>query len=133
MSKPILCVDFDGTIHPYSKGWLGPDVIDDEPVVAGFFEWLDEVSQHFDVQVYSSRSRYEGGVPMMIAYITEQRRRWRDVGGKSPNDASGAPAELSFPVQKPAAFATIDDRAITFEGTWPPLAQLQAFKPWNKR
>jgi hypothetical protein len=27
---------------------------------------------------------------------------------------------------------TLDDRAITFTGTWPSMKQLQEFKPWNK-
>jgi hypothetical protein len=42
---------------------------------------------------------------------------------------------ISFPIQKPAAFLTIDDRAICFEGDWNELnpADLLNFKPWNKR
>jgi hypothetical protein len=27
LSKPILCLDFDGTIHSYISGWQGADVI----------------------------------------------------------------------------------------------------------
>ena len=42
---------------------------------------------------------------------------------------------IRFPTQKPAAFLTIDDRAVCFEGDWSALdpAMLAAFKPWNKR
>ena len=32
MSKPILCLDFDGVIHSYSSGWKGAAVIPDPPV-----------------------------------------------------------------------------------------------------
>jgi hypothetical protein len=34
MTKPILCLDFDGVIHSYSSGWKGADVIPDPPVEA---------------------------------------------------------------------------------------------------
>jgi hypothetical protein len=42
---------------------------------------------------------------------------------------------LRFPTQKPAAFLTIDDRAICFQGSFEQLdpETLLAFKPWNKR
>ena len=42
--------------------------------------------------------------------------------------------ELSFPWFKPAAFVTIDDRALTFSGCWADYspAKLRAFQPWNK-
>jgi len=36
MSKPILCLDFDGVIHSYSSGWKGADVIPDPPVPGAF-------------------------------------------------------------------------------------------------
>lgn len=37
MSKPILCLDFDGVIHRYDSGWKGPLVIADG-VTDGFFD-----------------------------------------------------------------------------------------------
>jgi hypothetical protein len=43
------------------------------------------------------------------------------------------PLELEWPTEKPPALVTIDDRAITFTGEWPAMAELLAFKPWNKR
>lgn len=41
--------------------------------------------------------------------------------------------EISWPTRKPPAFLTIDDRAWTFEGTFPELDNLLSFRPWNKQ
>ena len=53
--------------------------------------------------------------------------------------AHGLPREyiddglLKFPTKKPAAFLTIDDRAICFNGKFPSTEEMMAFKPWNKK
>ena len=39
---------------------------------------------------------------------------------------------LEFPTQKPAAFITIDDRAMCFRGVFPTPDEIRMFKPWNK-
>jgi len=120
--RPTICVDFDGVIHAYTSGWQGADVVADPPV-PGAFDWLAELlgSKTGPLPViYSSRSKEEGGIRAM--------REWFAV--------HGFPAafleRLEFPTQKPAAFLTIDDRAICFEGTFPSAAEMLAFTPWNK-
>lgn len=118
MNKPILCLDFDGVIHSYTSGWIGPDKIPDPPV-EGVKEFIQDALQHFDVQIYSSRSRYADG--------PENMRKWMDEWGLDPFH------EIKFPMDKPAAFVTIDDRAITFTGKWPSIGELVDFKPWNKK
>ena len=40
---------------------------------------------------------------------------------------------IEWPTEKPPAMVTIDDRALTFDGTWPEIEDLLAFQPWNKR
>ena len=40
---------------------------------------------------------------------------------------------IEWPVEKPSALVTIDDRALTFTGEWPSIDSMLAFKPWNKR
>jgi hypothetical protein len=138
LNKPILCVDFDGVIHSYSSGWKGHDVVTDPPT-PGALRWLWKATEWFDVQVYSSRSKEPGGVEAMFLWMTkwsneefgEQHPMGCPTGGSIDMDAY----PITFARQKPAAFLTIDDRAICFEGDWDDLdaADLLNFKPWNKR
>jgi len=121
MNKSILCLDFDGTIHSYVSGWQGAGVISDEPV-ASAFDFIKDASQHFDVQVYSARSGLPGGIDAMKAWFTTHG--W-------PVDQGNNPAGLSFPSSKPPAHVSIDDRAMTFTGTWPTMQMLNEFRPWN--
>ena len=39
---------------------------------------------------------------------------------------------IAFPLWKPPAHVTIDDRAVTFTGLWPSLDDIATFKPWNR-
>ncbi|HYM31838.1 MAG TPA: hypothetical protein VEU47_11085 [Candidatus Cybelea sp.] len=137
-SKPILCVDFDGVVHSYSSGWKGADVIPDPPV-PGALRWLWKATEWFDVHIYSSRTRQERGREAMQAWMLDHSRA--EFGDDHPmakidgeRDA-GFQYPITFSHEKPAAFLTIDDRAICFEGDWSELepADLLGFKPWNKR
>lgn len=123
--KPILCLDFDGVIHSYSSGWKGADVIPD-PIVPGTADFLLAAVDIFDVQIFSSRSHQENAIFAM--------QDWLEIElGKELENAYYIVSRIKFPKEKPPAMITIDDRAITFTGTWPTCAELLAFKPWNKR
>ena len=132
-SKPILCIDFDGVIHSYDKGWQDGTIYG--TVVDGFFEWAEVAKNYFRLVIYSSRSKDDTGVVAMGAWLHEQRSIWRKASG-FPNDGP-EPTTLEFAYEKPAAFLTIDDRALTFNGDWYDDAwwpeKLRAFKPWNQR
>lgn len=128
--KPTLCIDFDGVIHSYEKGWQHGIIYGS--VVPGFFEWAEKAAKQFKLVIYSSRSKSEEGQMAMLAWLINQRREWRAAGGMhETTDALG----LEFADQKPAAWLTIDDRAIHFKGDWsaPELEPdaMRAFKPWN--
>lgn len=130
MSKPILCLDFDGVIHSYSSGWKGADVIPDPPV-PGALHFIAGAMGRFKVCIFSSRSHQPGGIKAMIEWLGY----WsvdlvHGMGGEFDHVAWGS---IDWPLEKPPALVTIDDRAITFTGTWPALDDLAAFKPWNKK
>lgn len=127
MPKPILCLDFDGVCNSYKSGWKGAAIIPDD-AVPGLFEFLEQAASHFDVQVFSSRSHQAGGIEAMQFWFYEQRKKWRANGGQGVEII-----EISFPKEKPSAFISIDDRAITFTGEWPDIEMLKAFRPWHKR
>lgn len=130
VSKLILCVDFDGVIHSYVSGWKGADVVSDPPV-PGALRWLLKATEFFDVQIYSSRSSQPGGVAAMREWLLNFAiHEWGD-----KDFADQFMASIAFPAQKPAAFLTIDDRAVCFEGNWSEIdpSNLLNFKPWNKR
>lgn len=135
MGNPIICVDFDGVIHSYKSGWQGVSVIPDDPV-PGAIEWImkhlpvPEALGHFsteykgpEVQIYSSRSKSWFGRRAMKKWLIKH-------GLPSCYITDGI---LKFPVKKPAAFLTIDDRAVCFNGTFPTAKEMMSFKPWNKQ
>jgi hypothetical protein len=130
-NKPILCVDFDGVIHSYTSPWTDEMTISDPPV-KGAIKWLWTATEWFDVQVYSSRSKNAEARDAMLLWL----REWASFEMDSEHPmVIGDPYPITFAAEKPAAFLTIDDRALTFDGDWSELdpADLLNFKPWNKR
>ena len=134
MNKPILCVDFDGVVHLYTTKWTDALTISDGPV-PGALRWLWKATEWFDVQIYSSRSKTPGAIQAMRDWM--MHHALEEFGLNHP--MTDAPKEVPYPIdfatEKPAAFLTIDDRAVCFEGDWEGLepADLLNFKPWNKR
>lgn len=128
MSKPILCLDFDGVVHSYTSGWKGADLIPDPPV-PGAMAFLVKAVDHFDVRIFSSRSNQDGGIGAMRCWLLNSLHADPD----TKHAANSTFVSLGFPTEKPPALITIDDRAHCFDGTWPAIDALKAFKPWNKR
>lgn len=122
MDKPILCLDFDGVCHSYTSGWQGANNIPDPPV-EGAFTFIRNALNYFDVYIFSSRSNQPGGIAAMQDWFI--KHNW-------PGTYLTGPEYLYFSTEKPAAFLTIDDRALTFTGEWPDMDTLRNFKPWYK-
>lgn len=127
--KPILCLDFDGVMHEYKSPWTSINHVSDGPV-EGLFEFLYDASRVFDVCVFSSRSAHPSGIEAMKTWLELHAMEW----AFKNNDGRIEPVikSIRWPEKKPAAFLTIDDRALTFTGDWPNPHDLLNFKPWNK-
>lgn len=135
--KPIICVDFDGVVHAYTSPWTNAETISDGPV-PGALRWLWKATEWFQVSIYSSRSKtLDGRIAMFRWFMHHSTEEFpgedHPMHGGTLEDIDDYP--LRFDHEKPAAFLTIDDRAICFEGDWGELepADLLSFKPWNKR
>lgn len=130
--KPVICVDFDGVIHSYERGWADGTIYGD--VVAGFFEWAERAQAHFSIVIYSSRSATDAGVAAMALWLQKKYVEWQQ-GDEARTD--GPALEVTYADTKPKAFLTIDDRAVRFDGDWgaPELAPetLAAFTPWTRQ
>lgn len=74
----------------------------------------------FAPMIYSSRSQQDGGIDAM--------RKWLVKNGLSHEQLQ----QLEFPIAKPPAWLTIDDRCIQFTGRPPGIEEMAAFTPWNK-
>jgi hypothetical protein len=154
---PILCLDFDGVIHSYSSGWKGARNIPDPPV-DGVGAFLLEALLHFRVAILSSRSHQWGGRRAMKSYVRQilwdacladsdaTARAWEYTQGKPASwipwtaydvrdVADHIGRKVMWPLFKPPAVLTIDDRALTFSGNWTDYRpqDLKRFQPWNKR
>lgn len=96
-----VAVDFDGTIHPYTKGWIG-STPEDEPPIDGAIEFLAQLrSDGYRVVIFSTRCDNPEGLKATV--------RWLDKWS-IPYDA--------VTCQKIPAVAYVDDRAVPYLGNW---------------
>jgi len=122
--KPTLCLDFDGVIHSYEKGWQDGSIYGE--LTDGFVKWAEEAKKHFKLVIYSSRSATPEGIDAIIQWLEVRlARQGSDVTVR----------DFEYADKKPAAWLTIDDRCVTFEGRWDWLRSevLLDFKPWMQK
>ena len=131
--KPTLLIDFDGTTNPYSRGWQNGELYETS-VTPGFFEWALKAQERFQLVIYSSRSKDETLLRAMKEWMHERYAEWIREKGL---DLEIPILSIEYAHEKPAAWLTIDDRAIHFKGDWsaPELSSeaMLAFKPWMSK
>lgn len=110
--KPVLCLDFDGVLHQYSRGYHDSTIYD--PPTEGALSFVHEARKSFNLIIFTARARTPQGRDDIGLWLIQH----------------GFPL-LPVTCEKPPAFLTLDDRAMTFTGTWPKISELRKFKPWN--
>jgi hypothetical protein len=124
-----IALDFDGVIHSYTSGWLGPDVIPD-PIVPGAAEFIVTAAEYYDIVIYSTRAETPEGRDAMRTWLREQIPRelswWRD-------SVDELIANIHTTDRKPPALLYIDDRGFQFQGVFPALEYIENFEPWYTR
>lgn len=125
MNRKTLCVDFDGVLHAYTSPFTADHVIADGPM-PGAMDWLYEVTETYDIAVYSARCATARGRDAVERAIAS----W-------VYDAFGQPvtADIMRRVMvvehKPPCWALIDDRCIPFRGTFPSLDQIATMEAFR--
>lgn len=95
------------------------------------------IDPDFSLCIYSSRSKNSDQLSNMQSWLLEHIenhiKNLRIQDDTHPfADANAVFNYIAFPTEKPAAWLTIDDRAICFDGDFPSKDSIHNFKPWNK-
>lgn len=102
--KPLVCVDFDGTIARYD-GWKGVDVLGDPiPGAKEGLEWLRERGNQ--ICIWTTRGN------------KDKIQEWLEDNQMPFDFINDAPVYDHQNPGKPPAKYFIDDRAVRFEGSW---------------
>ncbi len=111
-----LCFDFDGVIHSYTSGWQGVNVANDLPV-KGIKETIDNlIDKGYEIIIYSSRCSNPNGRCCIADYCCKYNINYNDITAT-----------------KPAAYLTIDDRCINFNGnTYGLIDKIEKFRSWTQ-
>lgn len=105
-----IAIDFDGTLHPYTRGWLGTAVVDIEPpdpdleFVLADLRGRGPGGDANRLVVFSARAADEAGRVAIAEWLIANDLFKYFKGGITH--------------EKPAAVVYLDDRAIRFEGNW---------------
>lgn len=123
-----IAIDFDGVIHKFDQGFITASNVDGG-VVPGALDFVKlAIEAGHKVCIFSGRS---------CGPSVDNEELPKDDGGKAAIEKflrdHGFPA-LSVHCRKPHADLFIDDLGWRFEGTFPPVSELEGIAtPWYKR
>lgn len=122
MKKKTICIDFDGVIHDYSKGWQGEDVfcgmIPNADVATSILK-----KQGWTIIIYTTRKKTK-----KLEEWLEENKITYDYINENPDQPEGASDKLKADIY-------LDDRGISFKGHWDQwlLYEIRDFEPWQER
>jgi hypothetical protein len=114
MSKklPTVCVDLDGLLADYSKGWQGEGIIGDP--LPGAVQFPKDLCEFADIIIFTTRCKADvfgkprEGFPLEI--LVQSVKDWLDHHGFSYS-------EIYQGQGKPIAHCMVDDRAVWCDGS----------------
>jgi len=116
-----ICIDFDGVINPYTKGFQGKGVFEDpEPECKTALEELKLAG--WTIIIHTCRVEALD----IVDYLKKFGIPWDEMNDNPANREHN----LSF--IKPYAHVYLDDRAVNFGGSWKGiLSKITSFKRWG--
>ena len=118
--KPTICIDVDGVIADYSKGFKGPKVIGDP--LPGAKEFLEKLrAAGWKIIIHTTRA-----TDVMQEYMARNGLYYDEI-----NDNSSLRGENPG---KPIAAVYLDDRGICFKGDFDKaLDEIIKFRVWYEK
>jgi len=116
--EKLIAVDFDGVIHDNSAPFSGDPCDIPGDAIAGAAEAIAELSARgWKVAVFTVRAKTQFGRLAVERWLDDHDITYDLITAEKPNAA-----------------VILDDRAITFKGSWDGLIdELEAFEPWNRK
>lgn len=109
--KKTLLIDFDGTIHSYENGWQNGKIYG--TVIDGFFDFVIAYSSLYNFAIFSTRSSNPKLHKEMKDWVEEKFKDYLESKNLITSEEL-----FTFPTEKPISYKIIDDRAISFNGSW---------------
>ena len=123
-----ICIDFDGVIHDYNKGWQDGEIYG-EPLQGSLESIENFLEEGYDVAILSTRATMDHGkgASQIEGWL---RRKYVELfrsRGMTPAAATNSAVQfvgrILITSEKPPAIAYIDDRAIRFTN-WADIRKL---------
>jgi len=115
-----ICIDFDGVIHDYSKGWRGVDIFD-KPIEGADKATTLLKAKGWTIIIFTTRN----DTPALREFLDSNHIKY-DYINYNPNQPKGSEKG------KLIADIYLDDRGIQFNGDWATAVnQIINFNPWQ--